>query len=142
MSENKSRRGFAAMDSEAHRAIASKGGRSAHAKGTARKFAGEEAATAGAKRGRAAHEQGTAHEFTAEEVRAPGSKGGRANVGDRPARVAEAAGGCRDAGPGHAGDAGTPGRNGPAVGGGADAGRDRGAVRRDAAGSGGGAEDR
>ena len=58
---------------------------------TARKFTGEEAATAGVKGGKAAHEQGAAHEFTAEEAREAGRKGGRANVGDRPARVAEEA---------------------------------------------------
>jgi general stress protein YciG len=43
-------RGFAAMDPERHREIASMGGK-------------------------AAHEQGTAHKFTAEEARAAGRKG-------------------------------------------------------------------
>jgi uncharacterized protein len=46
----KSRRGFAAMDPEKQRAIASKGGRTAH-------------------------ELGRAHEFTVEEARAAGQKG-------------------------------------------------------------------
>ena len=46
----KSRRGFAAMDPEKQRAIASKGGRTAH-------------------------ELGKAHEFTVEEARAAGRKG-------------------------------------------------------------------
>jgi hypothetical protein len=91
VSAKKSRRGFAAMDPEVHRAVSARGGRSAHAKGTGRKFTHEKAAVAGKKGGRAGHERGTAHEFTAEEARAAGSKGGRANVGDRPARVAEAA---------------------------------------------------
>jgi len=45
-------RGFAGMDSEKQRAIASKGGR-------------------------AAHERGTAHEFTPEEAREAGRKGGQ-----------------------------------------------------------------
>jgi general stress protein YciG len=51
--EPKSRRGFAAMDREKQRAIASKGGR-------------------------AAHEKGTAHQFTSDEARAAGRKGGEA----------------------------------------------------------------
>ena len=54
----KSRRGFAAMDTERQREIASKGGR-------------------------AAHEQGTAHEFSAAEARQAGQKGGEAVSRDR-----------------------------------------------------------
>ncbi len=50
---SKSERGFAAMDQEKQREIASKGGR-------------------------AAHEQGTAHEFTSQEAREAGRKGGEA----------------------------------------------------------------
>lgn len=48
-----SKRGFASMDAEKQRKIASKGGR-------------------------AAHEKGTAHEFTPEEAREAGRKGGEA----------------------------------------------------------------
>ena len=48
-----SKRGFASMDAEKQRRIASKGGR-------------------------AAHEKGTAHEFTPEEAREDGRKGGEA----------------------------------------------------------------
>lgn len=55
---NSSRRGFASMDANKQREIASMGGR-------------------------AAHEKGTAHEFTSEEARAAGSKGGRAVSQDR-----------------------------------------------------------
>jgi uncharacterized protein len=51
-------RGFASMDPEKQRSIASKGGR-------------------------AAHEAGTAHEFTPEEARLAGSKGGEIVSGDR-----------------------------------------------------------
>lgn len=51
--KGKSGRGFAAMDPEMQRKIASEGGR-------------------------AAHEKGTAHEFTSEEARAAGKKGGEA----------------------------------------------------------------
>lgn len=50
MSE-KSKRGFASMDEEKQKEIASKGGK-------------------------AAHEKGTAHEFTTEEAREAGRKGG------------------------------------------------------------------
>jgi general stress protein YciG len=57
-SQGTSNRGFASMDPEQQREIASKGGR-------------------------AAHEQGTAHEFTPEEAREAGSKGGRAVSQDR-----------------------------------------------------------
>lgn len=49
----KSKRGFASMDAEKQREIASKGGK-------------------------AAHEKGTAHEFTSEEAREAGRKGGEA----------------------------------------------------------------
>ena len=49
-----SRRGFSSMDKAKQRAIASKGGK-------------------------AAHQKGTAHEFTIEEARAAGRKGGAAS---------------------------------------------------------------
>ncbi|MBA2686158.1 MAG: general stress protein [Chthoniobacterales bacterium] len=49
--QGRSNRGFAAMDADQQREIASKGGR-------------------------AAHEQGTAHEFSPDEARAAGRKGG------------------------------------------------------------------
>lgn len=51
-SDNSSNRGFAAMDDEKQREIASKGGK-------------------------AAHESGNAHEFTSEEARKAGRKGGQ-----------------------------------------------------------------
>ena len=38
VSKEKSRRGFASMDPETHRAVSARGGRTAHAKGTGRKF--------------------------------------------------------------------------------------------------------
>lgn len=50
---SESKRGFAAMNAEQQRQIASQGGK-------------------------AAHEKGTAHEFTSEEARAAGRKGGEA----------------------------------------------------------------
>lgn len=48
-----SARGFAAMDPEKQRRIASQGGRAAHAKGTAHEFTSREASIAGAKGGQA-----------------------------------------------------------------------------------------
>src|SRR5690606_6844540 len=83
MAEEKQRRrsgnqGFASMDKERQREIASKGGKAAHARGTAHEFTREEAQAAGRKGGKAAHAKGTAHQFTSEEARAAGRKGGRA----------------------------------------------------------------
>lgn len=46
-------RGFASMDPEKQREIASKGGKAAHAKGTAHEFSSEEARKAGRKGGQA-----------------------------------------------------------------------------------------
>ena len=48
---NTSRRGFASMDPDKQRNIASKGGKAAHAKGTAHEFTPEEAREAGRKGG-------------------------------------------------------------------------------------------
>jgi uncharacterized protein len=56
--DGKQKRGFAAMDEEKQRAIASKGGK-------------------------AAHESGNAHEFTSEEAREAGRKGGESRGRDR-----------------------------------------------------------
>lgn len=49
----RSRRGFAAMDPERQRQIASEGGRAAHVQGTAHKWTSEEARIAGRKGGEA-----------------------------------------------------------------------------------------
>jgi uncharacterized protein len=62
-SAKKSKRGFASMDRETQKIIASKGGK-------------------------AAHEKGAAHEFTREEAREAGTKGGNAVAKDR-AHMAE-----------------------------------------------------
>src|SRR3954466_2588901 len=75
----RSLRGFASMDKEKQRQIASKGGRAAHEKGTAHEFNSTEASMA-AKKG---HERGTAHEFTPEEARVAGRKGGLARAQNR-----------------------------------------------------------
>jgi general stress protein YciG len=51
MAKNTSNRGFASMDPEEQRKIASKGGKAAHEKGTAHEFTSEEAREAGRKGG-------------------------------------------------------------------------------------------
>jgi general stress protein YciG len=51
----KRRRGFAAMDPERVKAIASRGGVAVHARGTAHRFTNEEAREAGRKGGKAPH---------------------------------------------------------------------------------------
>lgn len=75
---DKEKRGFASMDENKQREIASKGGRAAHEKGTAHEFDASEARAAGRKGGKIAHERGTAHEFTSAEAREAGRKGGQA----------------------------------------------------------------
>lgn len=55
----RSNRGFAGMDPEKQREIASKGGKAAHEKGTAHEFDSQEAAEAGAKGGKASHSNRT-----------------------------------------------------------------------------------
>ena len=83
----RSTRGFASMDPERQRQIASQGGRAAHEKGTAHEFTPEEAREAGSKGGKAAHEKGTAHEFDSEEAREAGRKGGLASANANRATV-------------------------------------------------------
>ncbi|HEY4000334.1 MAG TPA: KGG domain-containing protein [Candidatus Xenobia bacterium] len=58
-------RGFASMDDDKQREIASKGGKAAHEKGTAHEFTPEEAREAGSKGGHAS--QGGSHEATSGE---------------------------------------------------------------------------
>jgi general stress protein YciG len=55
-STRKSNRGFASMDPQRQREIASEGGRAAHEKGTAHEFTSEEAREAGRKGGQARSE--------------------------------------------------------------------------------------
>lgn len=78
---NQDRRGFASMDEDRQREIASEGGRASHEKGNAHEFTSEEAREAGHKGGQAAHEKGTAHEFSSEEAKKAGQKGGQASGG-------------------------------------------------------------
>jgi general stress protein YciG len=67
-------RGFAAMSPEERRNLGSKGGKTAHQRGTANKFTPETASVAG----RRPHLNGTAHKWTSEEAREAGRKGGSA----------------------------------------------------------------
>lgn len=60
MKRNKGGRGFAGMDEEKQREIASKGGKAAHQKGTAHEFDSESAREAGRKGGLARHKDGMA----------------------------------------------------------------------------------
>ena len=85
-----SNRGFASMDPQRQRQIASEGGK-------------------------AAHEKGTAHEFTPEEARRAGRKGGEASGGGRgaargaptePAGTTDAAAGAAKGGGSQAGGGG------------------------------------
>jgi general stress protein YciG len=66
--------GFALMDPERRKAIASAGGKAAHQRGTAHRFDSQAASEAG----RRAHQRGTAHVWTPEAAREAGRKGGRA----------------------------------------------------------------
>src|SRR5437016_4605664 len=67
----KDERGFASMDPGKQRAIASKGGRAAHERGTAHEFTTEEAREAGRKGGQTVSQD-------REHMAAIGRKGGRA----------------------------------------------------------------
>ncbi|WP_297444594.1 KGG domain-containing protein [Acidiferrobacter sp.] len=72
--ERKKRRGFAAMDANKQREIASKGGKAAHEKGTAHEFTTEEAREAGRKGGEAVSQN-------REHMAAIGRKGGESSHG-------------------------------------------------------------
>jgi general stress protein YciG len=74
MTTEKKRTGFATMDAERRREVASAGGKACHRLGKAHKFDKESASIAG----KVAHERGTAHHWSSEEARAAGRKGGRA----------------------------------------------------------------
>jgi hypothetical protein len=86
----KGKQGFAAMDPEKHKAIASMGGRAAHQLGVAHEFTSAEAKAAGAKGGFANKNQ---YRFTSEKARATSlkgwakkKKGQRSNSRGRPRR--------------------------------------------------------
>jgi general stress protein YciG len=85
---NTSKRGFASMDPNKQREIASKGGRAAHAKGTAHEFTSDEARVAGRKGGEAVSRD-RAH------MSAIGREGGHSR-GARARAVAGGDGGAND----------------------------------------------
>ena len=98
-SNGKSRRGFASMDASRQREIASKGGRAAHAKGTAHEWSSDEARVAGRKGGETVSRD-RAH------MAAIGREGGEARgQSARMARQrAESERGSRDEGSARSGD--------------------------------------
>ena len=61
---NTSRRGFASMDIQKQREIASKGGKAAHLSGNAHQFTSEEARKAGSKGGQARNANRMANKMT------------------------------------------------------------------------------
>jgi general stress protein YciG len=86
MAAMKSRRGFAAMDPAKQREIASKGGRAAHAKGTAHEFTADEARSAGRKGGMAVSRD-RAHMAMIGQRGGERSHGGRGYAGRTPVQV-------------------------------------------------------
>jgi general stress protein YciG len=68
--------GFAAMTKEQHRAIASCGGKSLHAKGLVHQWTRETASVAGRKGAQVTHERRLAYEWDSETAAAAGRKGG------------------------------------------------------------------
>lgn len=80
-----SSRGFASMDPQRQREIASEGGRAAHERGTAHEFTSEEAREAGRKGGQARAENRSARQRASTGSAAAGSDSGsnRGNASDR-----------------------------------------------------------
>ncbi len=79
MANNQDQRGFASMDDEKQREIASEGGRAAHEKGTAHEFDSQEAREAGRKGGEAVSQD-------REHMSEIGQKGGEAHGGSGSSR--------------------------------------------------------
>jgi hypothetical protein len=95
-----SNRGFASMDPELQRAIASKGGKAAHQSGNAHRFTSEEAREAGRKGGQAAHRSSSRASRTSDEYEdeseGKSSKGGGSamlNAGGPRAQAGDQSGG-------------------------------------------------
>jgi len=72
---NASNRGFASIDDEQQREIASHGGKAAHEKGTAHEFSHEEAVEAGRKGGQASHGGGRSSEQDDDQQASKGKQG-------------------------------------------------------------------
>jgi general stress protein YciG len=108
----RSARGFASMDAQKQKEIASKGGRAAHAKGTAHEFDSNEARAAGRKGGMAVSRN-------REHMAAIGRRGGEAR-GQRARQAAQAAATQRSSVEGARQNTGAPGNIGNTRGVGAD----------------------
>ena len=91
-------RGFASMDRSKQREIASKGGKAAHAKGTAHEWTSEEAREAGRKGGMAVSKR-------REHMAAIGRRGGEARGANRAARLQANGGNAEQSGASSSGNA-------------------------------------
>src|ERR1044071_6065476 len=86
----KSKRGFASMDANRQREIASKGGRAAHAKGTAHEWTSDEARVAGRKGGEVvSRDRAHMAAIGREGGEARGRKGAAARTRTQPGRPAD-----------------------------------------------------
>jgi len=74
MSKQKSKGGFAAMDSAKQSEIASRGGKAAQKRGTGHKWTREEAVEAGRKGGEVAQARGTGNRFDSKSGKAAARK--------------------------------------------------------------------
>ena len=84
----KSKRGFASMDPSRQREIASKGGRAAHAKGTAHEWSPDEARVAGRKGGEVvSRDRDHMAAIGREGGEARGRNSARARIGTRPSSL-------------------------------------------------------
>ena len=81
-------RGFASMDRNKQREIASKGGKAAHQKGTAHEWTSEEAREAGRKGGMASHRRKQQQGGGSSES-SPGGAGNESGGGERSAAGAD-----------------------------------------------------
>ena len=77
-------RGFASMDRNKQREIASKGGKAAHQKGTAHEWTSEEAREAGRKGGMASHRRKQQQSEQGSELENPRDTGSQGAVTDIP----------------------------------------------------------
>ena len=79
-------RGFASMDRNKQREIASKGGKAAHQKGTAHEWTSEEAREAGRKGGMASHRRKQQQQQSDGASSSEGNAGGEQMIGNEQMR--------------------------------------------------------
>jgi uncharacterized protein len=82
-------RGFASMDRNKQREIASKGGKAAHQKGTAHEWTSEEAREAGRKGGMASHRRKQQQQGGGSNESSSGGEGNESGGGSESARGSE-----------------------------------------------------